>query len=431
MPQGSHANYEGLPQSLLAKTGCPTNNLAPSRPQSVASKEEGIAQRSRASSFGHLGTPVRPSGDRYGSMTPTRDPISKSGGVRAMAAMFEVASKESPYVPTPMANLHPRVSEMALWLSQPRLDTLPPKNLRPKGSSWSFGKISPGRRNLIPGRTAQTKSHHHKTISDSTGLQTVPREVVADETSTHLERPFFAQNWRIPDNPRSQQTHLPALTLDNSNKLPSLGTMVQPQEQPPIAQHVSFPRPPSSPSVRQTSEDFVSHRTGSPGGNSVLHRQTRTLQKQLDAKTEEAVSLRRQLDTREDLDVGTLSEQLRAAKRECAMWKARAEAAEKRVAALERFTRRLRGVRGGDAQADIDMMAQNERGSTETTGTEDGEIVANRIKRTMKGMDGTRSSDGGAAAWWNEERADNAWGRPVRGQGQQHMVLTEAALREV
>uniref|UniRef100_L2GEY5 RhoGAP group protein n=1 Tax=Colletotrichum fructicola (strain Nara gc5) TaxID=1213859 RepID=L2GEY5_COLFN len=125
-------------------------------------------------------------------------------------------------------------------------------------------------------------------------------------------------------------------------------------------------------------------RPESPGGNSMLYAQIRSLQRQVDAKTEETASLRRQLETRDEMDVGLLSEQLRSAKRECAMWKGRAEAAEKRVAVLERFTRKIR-----------------ERESTDTTGTENGELVTSRIKMAFRNLDGTRSSDGGAAAWWN------------------------------
>ncbi|KAK6211628.1 hypothetical protein QIS74_10892 [Colletotrichum tabaci] len=132
------------------------------------------------------------------------------------------------------------------------------------------------------------------------------------------------------------------------------------------------------------------------------------------------------------MDIGTLSEQLRAAKRECAMWKARAEAAEKRVSALERFTRKLRGIKGGDAQNDASRASQSERSSTGTMGTEDGEIVTERIKRAMKGLDGPRSSDGGAAAWWDDGRAGAVWGgKSIAHDAQSPLVLTETALLEV
>ncbi|OBR10943.1 RhoGAP domain-containing protein [Colletotrichum higginsianum IMI 349063] len=132
------------------------------------------------------------------------------------------------------------------------------------------------------------------------------------------------------------------------------------------------------------------------------------------------------------MDIGTLSEQLRAAKRECATWKARAEAAEKRVSALERFTRKLRGIKGGDAQNDASRASQSERSSIGTMGTEDGEVVTERIKRAMKGLDGPRSSDGGAAAWWDDGRAGAVWGgQSIAHDAQSPLVLTETALLEV
>ncbi|KAK1599605.1 uncharacterized protein LY79DRAFT_535596 [Colletotrichum navitas] len=207
--------------------------------------------------------------------------------------------------------------------------------------------------------------------------------------------------------------------------------MTRPTEQPPIAQHVMFPRqPPSTPSLRQLSSETVSVRAASPGANSALHSQIRSLQRQLDAKTGENLSMRRELETKESMDVGTLNEQLRAAKRECAMWKARAEAAEKRVSALERFTRKVQGIKGGDAQNDTDRPSHSKRNSTETTGTEDREVVAERIRRAMKGMDGPRSSDGGAAAWWDPGRTGPIWDHST-GVCEQHMVLSERALFEV
>jgi hypothetical protein len=72
----------------------------------------------------------------------------------------------------------------------------------------------------------------------------------------------------------------------------------------------------------------------------------------LDSKTEEVAQLRRQLDAQDDADVGTLSEQLREARRESQMWKERAEAAERRVKVFEKFTANLRGIREAAAVAD-------------------------------------------------------------------------------
>lgn len=133
---------------------------------------------------------------------------------------------------------------------------------------------------------------------------------------------------------------------------PSLGTMIPYPKKPPVAQHLNLPRPSSSLSnpqqEMQASSDILlgaSTPTPRPGSATMLHAQIRTLQRQLDIKTEEAVQLRRQLDAQENSELGTLSQQLREAKQEAEMWKERAEAAERRIQVFEKFTARLRGIR--------------------------------------------------------------------------------------
>ncbi|KAF4991717.1 hypothetical protein FDECE_13948 [Fusarium decemcellulare] len=154
----------------------------------------------------------------------------------------------------------------------------------------------------------------------------------------------------MPDNTRTEAS------LQNP---PSLGTMIPYPEQPPIAQHVNFIRPSSSSSNAPQEVDLfpmvptsVPTPIPRPGSTTTLHAQIRSLQRQLDLKTEEIVHLRRQLEVQEDADIGTLSQQLREAKREAQMWKDRAEAAERRIKVFERFTARLRGIREAAVVAD-------------------------------------------------------------------------------
>lgn len=130
---------------------------------------------------------------------------------------------------------------------------------------------------------------------------------------------------------------------------PRLGTMVPHAEEPPVAQHISFPRPPlGTPSINEHEHEHDGtsevQRSGS-SNNSILHARIRYLQRQLDARTEESAHLRRQLEARDDMDTGKLCEQLRSAQREATMWRARAETAERRVAVFERLTARIRGLR--------------------------------------------------------------------------------------
>ncbi|KFH43661.1 hypothetical protein ACRE_055830 [Hapsidospora chrysogenum ATCC 11550] len=65
-----------------------------------------------------------------------------------------------------------------------------------------------------------------------------------------------------------------------------------------------------------------------------LHRQMRSLRRQLDAKTEEISQLRQQLEAKGTSNTGSALQ----------MWRGRAEAAERRVQAFERFAERLKGI---------------------------------------------------------------------------------------
>jgi hypothetical protein len=203
---------------------------------------------------------------------------------------------------------------------------------------------------------------------------------------------------------------------------PSLGTMVPHQEEPPVAHHINLIRCTSGTSIRshmtqQTSNDqasLVEGHSPRPGsGNSVLHQQIRSLQKQLDSRNEEIQQLKRQLDTMGNVDVGTISEQLRQARRECKIWRERAEAAEKRVAVFEKFTARFRSLRqgtrnlGNDEQVGGDSSnarAGKDKGldssSSCSNHTENADVFKDRIRRSIKqsgrtGGDGVESPDSG------------------------------------
>ncbi|KFY66839.1 hypothetical protein V496_01898 [Pseudogymnoascus sp. VKM F-4515 (FW-2607)] len=79
--------------------------------------------------------------------------------------------------------------------------------------------------------------------------------------------------------------------------------------------------------------------TGAQGkSNSVLFAQITNLQRMLVTRTEEADNLRKQLATKGSLnDLSTLAEQLREAKRDTAMWQARAAMAERHIERLSQF----------------------------------------------------------------------------------------------
>lgn len=141
-----------------------------------------------------------------------------------------------------------------------------------------------------------------------------------------------------------------------------------------------------------------------PGrSNSLLYAQIRILQKQLAAKTEEVRQLRKQVEARSSLDIGTLSEQLREAKKEIQHWKSRAEIAEKQV---ELFTQLP--LRPKSRQPSGELSAKSSQRVFERSNTEGArypgeaaEMVA-RIRKALHGMDGA----GSPPRWSSEESTD-------------------------
>ncbi|KAF3359811.1 hypothetical protein VD0004_g793 [Verticillium dahliae] len=411
-----------------------------------------MAQRSRASTMRSFITPSR--SENLAFSTPKaalRKSASRPGGVKAMAAMWEGASKDPSFIATPAPATRKQVDTVSGSVISPYSENVtPPKTVPPvrltydrassKGSAKTFGRVS-----LRLG--SATKKPLRLSASDSTTLRAASRP---EETSPSRALAAFRkiQLRQTPELSKKEAASPSAPLLNDSpDHLPSLGTMVPQEEEPPVDRHMNFSRPPSAvsggpphghdhDSHDPEGDPFLPVPTSSPvpgGGNCLLHAQIRSLQKQLEARDEEASSLRRQLETRENMDIGTLSEQLREAKRESAMWKSRAEAAEKRLAVFEGFTMRLRDIRVPqvDAEAAADDEAAREvheeghesDGSTKTTRTEEIGVLTNRIRQSLKGLDGARSSsaassttsDGGASAWWNQPKQDGVGLGPSSG----------------
>ncbi|KAM4065808.1 rhoGAP domain-containing protein [Hirsutella rhossiliensis] len=202
--------------------------------------------------------------------------------------------------------------------------------------------------------------------------------------------------------------------------VPSLGTMVPYREQPPIAQHLNLVRPLSTPAPGRSGIDGAPTTYFTPpskfesptSSTTVLYAQVQSLQRSLSAKADEASQLRRQLEAQDSAEVGTLSEQLRTARRDLSTWRERAEAAEKRIQVFERFTSRLRGIKASMSMAQQRPAGNNEdgdngkqqedgplhkalpknldkkpksEGSDDSGKTEDDGVVSARIRRCLHG----------------------------------------------
>ncbi len=206
-----------------------------------------------------------------------------------------------------------------------------------------------------------------------------------------------------------------AAALDNK-KLPisflaTEAELLRAKSSPSLLDTASFVHPDSP--FRET---FANSNPASPAGspplpsrsNSVLYVQIRTLQRKLSSKTEEARKLKKELDARGSLNIGTLSKQLREAKREIQFWKTRAEVAEKQI---ENFTKLP--SREGSRQASKDLSSKSSlvltRASTGYAG-EAGDMAA-RIRKALHGMDGTESP----APWSSEESSHTVIREGIQG----------------
>jgi hypothetical protein len=174
---------------------------------------------------------------------------------------------------------------------------------------------------------------------------------------------------------------------------------------------------------------FSSSRSVSPAGspplpgrsNSVLYAQIRTLRRQLAAKTEEVRQLKKQLEARGSLDIGTLSEQLRETKKETEHWKSRAEVAEKQV---EMFTKLPLRPKSRQTSEELSAKSSRNRVLARSSTGYPGEAaeMAARIRKALHGMDGASSPP----RWSSEESSDTVIREPI--DGSERRVATEDIL---
>ncbi|KFA46978.1 hypothetical protein S40293_09788 [Stachybotrys chartarum IBT 40293] len=297
---------------------------------------------------------------------------STRGAVKAMAAMWE--NQDATQDAGLSSQQESRTQSIASRFSQDspvkssrtsRVEAPSPQK-KPSWSSKGQQPLGQQQQSAIDEGESMTKQKLRASVSDSVALRAA---ALAD---AQKKQQASAQALRLMRG--DLKSHVsPArkeeleFSCDKTLKSPpSLGTMVPPPELPPVAQHLNLPRPMSSPSMLPLNNEIISlvhPDLLSPiprPTSTTLHAQIRNLQRQLDLKTDEATQLRRQVEAHENSDIGTLSEQLREAKREVAIWRDRAEAAERRVKVFERFTARLRGIREAAAAADQESARTQE-----------------------------------------------------------------------
>ncbi|KAF5668119.1 rho-gtpase-activating 6 [Fusarium heterosporum] len=352
---------------------------------------------------------------------PSLSPTDKQAGVRAMTAKFE----SSKFSTTPVrARSTSKTQNLISHFSQES----PVKSVH---STRSVSTLAHSKReesissqnpvqshNISTGEDALTGEAHARSLRVSVGEEAAIKAVEIQQTdkerrqsrASHNQAGMLTQRQVVPPRKPIPNGRTKEASLENLRRL---GTMMPYPEQPPIAQYLNFVRPLSSTSNGHGGSDYlVPHNTPAltsrPGSTTILHTQIRSLQRQLDLKIEETLQLKRQLEVQEDADVGTLSQQLREAKREAQMWRERAESAERRIKVFERFTSRLSGIRAasslneGDIARDglispehatknanrqedkLENIAGCESDSSEKT--EDAGLVSDRIRKCLDGL---------------------------------------------
>ncbi|KAI0457052.1 hypothetical protein F5B21DRAFT_521725 [Xylaria acuta] len=364
--------------------------------------------------------------DKYSSDTPHRGSSRRSaskpvpGAVKAMAALFDNAGKESPDKSATVLSGRTRNSlrESRNFLYGDAIDGSPTKSNPPRVTRSPMK--SPVRLGEDPYQRRTTKipipDKYSPTPKSPSTVRASPSHLTIEDTPMRplrdTLRPIKTSlvSRKEPQSSPSKPTH----ETDHRNQPPKLGAMVPYQEEPPVGR---FVRPSSATSAqsRDVSDDPPLERPDSrhTSGTSFLHAQIRGLQRQLEMKNEEIIHLRRQLETQEHMDIGTLCEQLRVTKRECLMWRKRAEAAERRVAVFQRFGSRFQaftdGVDDDDGGKGIDELVGGASPACSVVRTEgSGEAFNNNRLRQRHGFMGKMRFGGADGAVFEDDGINDA-----------------------
>ncbi|KAK4453636.1 hypothetical protein QBC34DRAFT_189868 [Podospora aff. communis PSN243] len=327
-----------------------------------------------ASAIGILSTPPSPS--------PSRSLQRRQSGsaVKAMAAKFENASKETGYIPSPMRAVFKPNSVLSRYTVNPsssknerdQVVTLctdfstrqsgPHNSMNMDGESVWREEVVPDedvpdddssegqwiKRNVAPSRREESLSL--RTISKSS-RETNPE--CPGETSSATLKPAMKavfqaaggspKRSREPER-RTQAGHrVVSFSNTTESRSVSRGTLNS-ELSCQLAPLSEADMPEDTLQIRETSgtASGTDDTSGSPRGKLILHAQIRSLQRQVAVKTTEVQQLQRMMDAGQDADIIMLREQLRVTERECAMWRERAEEAEKKIELFKRLSARLR-----------------------------------------------------------------------------------------
>ncbi|CZT13719.1 uncharacterized protein RCO7_00680 [Rhynchosporium graminicola] len=200
-----------------------------------------------------------------------------------------------------------------------------------------------------------------------------------------------------PGGPRVLQAPEDSPAFDGPPGAANIGRVLPRPDPMPVAHHLYLSRPPaaspanSSDPAETESGPAIENASHLPGrNNSILYKQVLNLQRQLFEKTEEVQHLKQFLNARDNLDVGTLSEELRQTKRDLEIWKKRAEAAEKQLEITAKLPSRKNSFKHTNSTSSRGADHQH-RSSTDSR-QEEG-TMAERIRKALHGQLGIDGAD--------------------------------------
>ncbi|KAI1214792.1 uncharacterized protein F4807DRAFT_8849 [Annulohypoxylon truncatum] len=418
-----------------------------SMPSKLSPEKKSVFEKSRSESSA---SPTKNGFDRSRPIPRRSSSKPHNGAVRAMTALFDNAARDSPIGSTAAHSGERRRGSKApsSILSTHSGKVTPTKSIKSSVSPAAsiLSKNSDAFKDRFQPVYTPTRNPEFASAVNHSNTSLASSKTTPGDLRTkfpHVSLRSTGSSFSAPKKmPLSSPTPPVPLRDRELSQPPSLGTMIPHQEEPPVAQHITFARPYpfTSPGHYDGDDERVSSGSRPGSSNSMLHVQIRHLQKLLEHRVEENTQLRRQLEARKNMDIGKLCEQLRIAKRETKMWRERAEAAEKRIAVFKQFTARLRGIRdsvslrdsiqelGGEGQVDGQSHRVTRRGtvggsvSSSCSGhTLDQGDLNDRIRRNMKkGAAGvsnekSRSEDDDFWRSGGRTRRDGFWERKISG----------------
>ncbi|KAK4168974.1 putative Rho-GTPase-activating protein [Cladorrhinum sp. PSN259] len=301
-----------------------------------------------------------------GSSARLRPVKSVGSAVKAMAAMFETASKEdSAFVPSPMQKVGNHVdlkpsSVLAPYTINPSPKKSPARSpARSPAKSTRSQSAHSSRRSLpviplrrsqgsaetIPGPTPRTSSPPDVTESQANHPQSrnvSPANLaILSSTSEATARTITPSDLEVETPRRGRSEYRESYSHSTATSTTTDDDQSRPHFSTAVDEGSRWP-PTSSRTPSLDPAAGLGHEETNRVKWLELQAQIRSLQRQLEARNEEVKHLKRELDAQMDADFTRLREQFIRTERECAMWRERAEKAERRARMFERVAKAAR-----------------------------------------------------------------------------------------